>query len=140
MYYKYGTMGDGGWVGVLLNLITQFLCICIQKEIKMLYMYIYDIVCYQLMFKSYVTSTFMVLWQLEGKKKLLCCSWCSTILHNLDPFEEQKKKAFTDSEEATEVLLHYLRQISEKAASASDDDKEEYLREFLQVCGFCFVM
>lgn len=106
----------------------------------MLHMYIYDIVCYQLMFKSYVTSTLMVLWQLEGKKKLLCCSWCSTILHNLDPFEEQKKKAFTDSEEATEVLLHYLRQISEKAASASDDDKEEYLREFLQVCGFCFVM
>lgn len=140
MYYKYGTMGDGGWVGVLLNLITQFLCICIQKKIKMLYMYIYEIVCYQLMFKSYVTSTLMVLWQLEGKKKLCCCSWCSTILHNLDPFEEQKKKAFTDSEEATEVLLHYLRQISEKAASASDDDKEEYLREFLQVCGFCFVM
>lgn len=32
VYYKYGTMGDGGWVGVLLNLITQFLCICIQKE------------------------------------------------------------------------------------------------------------
>lgn len=106
----------------------------------MLYMYIYEIVCYQLMFKSYVTSTLMVLWQLEGKKKLCCCSWCSTILHNLDPFEEQKKKAFTDSEEATEVLLYYLRQISEKAASASDDDKEEYLREFLQVCGFCFVM
>lgn len=130
MYYKYGTMGDGGWVGVLLNLITQFLCICIQKEN----------IQYQLMFKSYVTSTLMVLWQLEGKKKLCCCSWCSTILHNLDPFEEQKKKAFTDSEEATEVLLHYLRQISEKAASASDDDKEEYLREFLQVCGFCFVM
>lgn len=51
----------------------------------------------------------------------------------MDPFEEQKKKAFTDSEEATEVLLHYLRQISEKAASASDDDKEEYLRDFLQI-------
>lgn len=107
----------------------------------MLYMYIpvYEIVCYQLMFKS-CYQPIIVLWQLEGKNFLLCCSWCSTILHNLDPFEEQKKKAFTDSEEATEVLLHYLRQISEKAASASDDDKEEYLREFLQVCGFCFVM
>lgn len=140
MYYKYGTMGDGGWVGVLLNLITQFLCICIQKENQnVVHVYIWHCML-PAHVKSYVTSTFMVLWQLEGKKKLLCCSWCSTILHNLDPFEEQKKKAFTDSEEATEVLLHYLRQISEKAASASDDDKEEYLREFLQVCGFCFVM
>lgn len=106
----------------------------------MLYMYIpvYEIVCYQLMFKSCyqpINGTMTV-----GREKKLCCLWCSTILHNLDPFEEQKKKAFTDSEEATEVLLHYLRQISEKAASASDDDKEEYLREFLQVCGFCFVM
>jgi hypothetical protein len=55
------------------------------------------------------------------------------VLHELDPFEDQKNKAFTDSEEAIEVLLLYLRDVTEKMAASTEADKEEYLREFLQV-------
>ncbi|XP_048737911.1 damage-control phosphatase ARMT1-like isoform X2 [Ostrea edulis] len=59
--------------------------------------------------------------------------WQCKVLHELDPFEDQKKKAFTDSEEAIEVLLHYLKDLTEKTSTATEEDKEEYLREFLQI-------
>ncbi|XP_062608304.1 damage-control phosphatase ARMT1-like [Saccostrea cucullata] len=55
------------------------------------------------------------------------------VLHELDPFEEQKMKAFTGSEEAIEVLLHYLQGITEKIVTATEEDKDEYVTEFLQI-------
>ncbi|KAK3092418.1 hypothetical protein FSP39_002588 [Pinctada imbricata] len=55
------------------------------------------------------------------------------LLQKYDVFEDQKKKALMDSQDAVEVLFTYLKTIIHKVPSASEDDITEYVTEFIQI-------
>ena len=75
--------------------------------------------------QSHCSSIFMI---------LLVSMIFSEILKDLDVFEEQKKKALTDSSGAILILMNYLMSVVGDIENGhADIDREKLFKQFMQV-------